>query len=80
MKKEKERLNYYYPRLFHIFRSQTHLQTLAVHENLLHKLRLNVNVLNLLGYNIFALAQLENVLLAINNLESSIWKPLADVP
>jgi hypothetical protein len=69
-----------------------------VNENLLHVLRLNVNILNLLWHNVFScngttsdiaqlfiwlnfltLAELENVLFAVDDLEGSVGQPLTNV-
>lgn len=50
-----------------------------MHKDLLNKLRVHVNVLNLLWHDVFALTQLKDVLLAIDDLQCSIAKPLTDV-
>lgn len=48
-------------------------------ENLLNVLRLNVNVFDFLGHNVFALTKLEDVFLSVDDLQSSVRKPFADV-
>lgn len=50
-----------------------------MHKHLLHIFGFHINVLNLLGHNVFALTQLEDVLLPVDNLECSIGKPLTNV-
>jgi len=57
----------------------THLQTFAMHKDLLNVLGLDVNVLNLLRHNVLALTELKDVLFAINNLQRSIRLPLTDI-
>jgi hypothetical protein len=56
-----------------------HLQALAMHKHLVDILRVHVNVFDLLGHDVLALAQLEDVLLAVDDLEGAVAQPLADV-
>lgn len=50
-----------------------------MNENLLNVLRLYVSIFDLLGNDVFALTQLENVLLAVDNFKGSVWIPLSNV-
>lgn len=50
-----------------------------MNENLLNVLRLYVSVFDLLGNDVFALTQLENVLLAVDNFKGSVGIPLSNV-
>lgn len=50
-----------------------------MHKHLLHVLAADVRVLDLLRHDVLALAQLEDVLLAVDHLERAVRLPLANV-
>lgn len=50
----------------------SHLQSVAINEYLGYKWTSDVNVFDLFRCNVFALSQLKDVLLAINNLQTAI--------
>ena len=60
-------------------RRETHLQALAVNEHLFNKLRLHINILDFLRHDVLALAQLEDMLFAINNLKRPVRVPSTNV-
>lgn len=60
-------------------RSTEPLQTVPIYIDLLHNWRSDVDVFNLLGRHVFSLCQLEDVFLAINNPNCSVWKHLSDI-
>jgi phosphoheptose isomerase len=61
--------------VFHVWHDDSNrarLEAFAVNEGLRHVLAFDVNTLNLFGGNVFALGQLEDVFLAIDDFKRSI--------
>ena len=57
-----------------------YLQAFTMDKHLGDHWRLHINIFNLLWCDVLSLGKLENVLFAVNQLQVSLVRPLADVP